>query len=174
MIRSNEAVLLLDTSPPTFYKWVKKLGIELVVKIDSSGKASFIREDDLEELAKAMWKTLASKQRSSEPSENPPNVPVEKSAPSIELLKEINELKIEKTTLSSKVEEYSGYVQLYKEQLSSREVKVSELERERTTLYTQIVKTQVSLGTYKVLFYWIIAVVVIFGTLIGTNVLQIG
>lgn len=96
---------------------------------------------------------MASKQRSSEPSENPPNVPVEKSAPSIELLKEINELKIEKTTLSSKVEEYSGYVQLYKEQLSSREVKVSELERERTTLYTQIVKTQVSLGTYKVLFY---------------------
>lgn len=54
MVRSNEAVLLLDTSPPTFYKWIKKLDIELVVKIDSKGKASFIREDDLEELAKAM------------------------------------------------------------------------------------------------------------------------
>jgi hypothetical protein len=54
MIRSNEAVLFLNTSAPTFYKWVKKLGIELVLKIDSNGKASYIREDDLEELSKAM------------------------------------------------------------------------------------------------------------------------
>ena len=54
MIRSNEAVLLLNTSPPTFYKRIKKMGIELVVKTDSTGKASFIREDDLEDLAKTM------------------------------------------------------------------------------------------------------------------------
>lgn len=106
MIRSNEAMLLLKTSAPTFYKRVKKLGIELVVKIDSTGKASFIREEDLEELSRAMGKTLQqkttqSKQKASKAEESEiPN-------PDIELLKEINELKIEKTTLSSKVEEFS-------------------------------------------------------------------
>ncbi len=54
MIRSNEAVLLLETSAPTFYKRVKKMGIQLVSKVDSNGKSSFIREDDFESLARAM------------------------------------------------------------------------------------------------------------------------
>ena len=53
MVRSNEAILLLKTSPPTFYKRVKKLGVELVTKTDSGGKACFIREEDLEALGKA-------------------------------------------------------------------------------------------------------------------------
>jgi uncharacterized coiled-coil DUF342 family protein len=92
----------------------------------------------------------------------------------VELLKELNDLKIQKTTLSSKVEEYSGYVQLYKEQLNSRESKVVELENERKNLYTQIIKVQVSLGTYKVLFYSIIGIVVLFGILFGLGIIQLG
>lgn len=92
----------------------------------------------------------------------------------MELLKELNDLKIQKTTLSSKVEEYSGYVQLYKEQLNSRESKVVELENERKNLYTQIIKVQVSLGTYKVLFYSIIGIVVLFGILFGLGIIQLG
>ena len=173
MIRSNEAMLLLKTSAPTFYKRVKKLGIELVVKIDSTGKASFIREEDLEELSRAMGKTLQqkatqSKQRTSKVEE--PEIP----NPDIELLKEINELKIEKTTLSSKVEEFSWYVELYKQQLTTRENRVTELESERTNLYSQIIKTQVSKSTYQVLFFAILVVVTLTAILFGFNIIQLG
>jgi len=173
MIRSNEAMLLLKTSAPTFYKRVKKLGIELVVKIDSTGKASFIREEDLEELSRAMGKilqqkTTQSKQKASKVEESEiPN-------PDIELLKEINELKIEKTTLSSKVEEFSWYVELYKQQLTTRENRVTELESERTNLYSQIIKTQVSKSTYQVLFFTILVVVLITAILFGFNIIQLG
>ncbi len=75
---------------------------------------------------------------------------------SIELLQEINELKLEKTSLSSKVEEYSGYVELYKQQLATRDTKVLELESERKGLYAQIIKTQVSKNTYQILFFTIV------------------
>ncbi len=54
MIRTNEAILLLNTSAPTFYKRVKKMGIDLISKKTATGKASLIRSDDLDDLAKAM------------------------------------------------------------------------------------------------------------------------
>lgn len=63
----------------------------------------------------------------------------------IELIQEINNLQIEKTTLSTKVEEYSGYIKIYEQQITTNEQRMSELETERKSLYTEIIKVQVSL-----------------------------
>ncbi len=142
MIRINEAIQSLKTTPTTFYKRIKKLRIELISKANSSGKASYIREEDLEELRKAMGKSNTTEQRSGESEKTKSESSSNQDA---ELLQELNELKLEKTTLSSKVEEYFGYLQLYKEQLNRGETKVAELEKQRTELYTQIIKIQVRL-----------------------------
>lgn len=176
MIRSSEAMLLLDTSAPTFYKRVKKLWINLVAKTGSTGKASYIREEDLEVLGKAMGKELPT-QESQKEKETETAERVEESAKEkmeLKLLKEINELRVDNTTLSSKVEEYSGYVEIYKEQLASRENKVTELETERTSLYAQIIKTQVNKSTYQVLFFAILVVVVLTSILFWLNIIQLG
>lgn len=58
MIRTQEAILLLDVSAPTFYKWVKKVGIQLESKTGRSGKNSFIRDEDLTLLSHKMGKKL--------------------------------------------------------------------------------------------------------------------
>ncbi len=90
------------------------------------------------------------------------------------MLKELSDLKVEKTSLSSKVEEYSGYVELYKQQLAVREKSVAQLEEERKSMYAQIIKVQVSLGTYKVLFFTILGVLALFSILFGLKIIQLG
>lgn len=57
-IPKSEAERILGVSYTTFYNWVNKLGIELVTKIDSRGKSSYIEREDLKKLASAMGKTI--------------------------------------------------------------------------------------------------------------------
>lgn len=170
MIRSKDAIHQLQTSSTTYYKRIKKLDIELESKITPRWTASFIKEEDLNQIAKAMNRNLHNEESKSAGESGNTS---ESSGLEIELIQEINNLQIEKTTLSTKVEEYSGYIKIYEQQITTNEQRMSELETERKSLYTEIIKVQVSLWTYKVMFYAIVAFVVIIAILIASWIIQI-
>jgi len=163
MIRVNEAILLLSTSAPTFYKWVKKEGIRLQSKTESTWKASYILENDLELLATRMWKKLITSEQSIEEWNNSSKKPTpnQSSEEAKILLKENYELQIQNKTLEWKVEEYSGYVTIYKEQTEAKEQKIMSLENERVGMYGELLKVKIHLSTYKVLFYVVILLIAI-------------
>jgi len=143
MIRTNEAVLLLNTSPPTFYKRVKKTEIQLITKQSEKGKASYIDNNDLERLAKEMGKVLPIQKDDKE--ENIPKEPNKDVIKDNELLKENFQLQIQNKTLEGKLEEYSGYVDIYKKQSDDSNKKIIELETNRMNLLTEVLKAKVSL-----------------------------
>lgn len=51
-----DAERMLEISQTTFYKRSKNLGIQLVSKINERGKSVYITEEDLQKMAKALWK----------------------------------------------------------------------------------------------------------------------
>lgn len=171
MIRTNEAVLLLKTSSPTFYKRVKKTGIQLISKKDENGKASYINDSDLDRLALEMGKALPS-QNNSQESQNKQHNEQQKVIKDDALLREKFQLEIQNKTLEGKIEEYSGYVEIYKKQLDDNSKKLVGLENDKMSLLTEVLKAKVSLWTYKVMFYSLAIVVVVSILLFASGILK--
>lgn len=67
--------------------------------------------------------------------------------------------------MSSKVEEYSGYVQIYKQQYTDIQNQKIQLENDRVNLMHEVLKIKVNLSTYKVLFFGLVVVITMFFTL---------
>ncbi|MCT4664251.1 MAG: hypothetical protein N4A45_03330 [Flavobacteriales bacterium] len=101
MIRVTEAISMLKTSAPTFYKRIKKEGIQLHSKMNKNGKGSYILLNDLELLANRMGKKLDDDNEEEEESQL--DEKTKQSTKSIEenqmLLKENYELQIQNKTL---------------------------------------------------------------------------
>lgn len=166
MIRTQEAILLLDVSAPTFYKRVKKTGVQLASKTDSSGKSSYIRDEDLNILARSMGKTLPEQNQQTtdtdDTKKNQENTDKEAYVA----------LKIQNTALSSKVEEYSGYVEIYKQQYEDSQKQQQQLNTARIVLMNDLLKVKVNLSTYKVLFYSLLAILTAFMALSGIGLIN--
>ena len=89
MIPVPEAILLLQTSAPTFYRRVKKKNINLVVQKTNSGRESFVEEEDFETLRIAMGKPKPPQQNSSSEVREPNEVKFEQDNGKQELINEL-------------------------------------------------------------------------------------
>lgn len=172
MIPVNEAILHLNTSGPTFYRRIKSVGVNTIIKKEPTGKRSYLKEEDFEKVRLAMWKpplNWLGSENSSEPTVSQSN---------IDLAEKARELEKENTVLSTKVEEYQGHIKLYEQQITYHLAEKKQLNEERKTAYANLLSSQVELGRYKVMFYAVIisvgAIIVTIGLLLRLNVLQFG
>ena len=173
MIRSNEAILLLQTSAPTFYKRVDKESIELVHKIENNRKASYIHDNDLDRLAFAMNKTLLNKQSKEKTIEPESSEQKTNEWGDEKKLLELLEAKNKNILLASKVEEYKGYSELYKEQMELAQKKNEIMTNEKVGLMTEVLKVKIRLSTFKVMFYWLLLIMAMVITLSSFGILSI-
>jgi hypothetical protein len=161
-IQKSEAERLLGVSYTTFYSYVNKLWIQLISKTDSRGKSSFIEWTDLEQMAKAMGKTLV---------EEAPNETSKQAKSEVE---ESNEYVQEKFNLQLKIKEQEETIRssnemlhIYKEQSSVLQEQQKLAQEKVNTLYLQIIQTSNLATTYKISA---IALLVLLLTFVGLSV----
>ncbi|WP_300063058.1 hypothetical protein [Flavobacterium sp.] len=141
MIPKSEAERALGVSSTTFYSYVKKLKIQLLTKVDSKGKSSYINPQDLEKMAQAMGKVIEStnsqsKQGSDEHQSNPQEEFKEN-----EIVKENFNLQLKVKEQEEVIKSSNELLSLYKEQNNHLQTQQQQAQSQVNHLYLQIIQT---------------------------------
>ena len=147
-IQKSEAERILGVSYTTFYNWVNKLWIELITKIDSRGKSSYIEWEDLQKLARAMGKSIEPVEpaKESESKTQTPNEQDIKNGAVGDDVK-IQQIQQENFTLQLKVSQQeeslkanNEVITLYKEQTQQLQNGLQQAQSQFNMMYLQLIK----------------------------------
>lgn len=140
-IPKSEAERALGVSSTTFYSYVKKLGIELITKVDSKGKSSYITPNDLQKMAEAMGKKLET-QNTKEPElkNEVQNKPAEESKDN-EIVQQNFMLQIKVKEQEEVIKSSNELINIYKEQNNHLQTQQQQAQSQVNGLYLQIIQT---------------------------------
>lgn len=139
-IPKSEAERTLWVSWTTFYTYVKKLGIELIIKVDSKGKSSYIAPSDLQRMADAMGKKLEPENTKEPESKNESQRPAEESKDS-EIIKENFTLQLKVKEQEEAIKSNNEIISLYKDHNTQLQTQQQQAQAQVNNLYLQIIQT---------------------------------
>lgn len=146
-IAKSEAERILGVSYTTFYNWVNKLGIELITKIDTRGKSSYINWEDLQKMATAMGKSI---EEQSEKIDGTPQKQIQQDQQNkngAEQDDKIKEIQQENFTLQLRIQQQeeslkanNEVITLYKEQTQQLQNGLQQAQSQFNMMYLQLIK----------------------------------
>lgn len=140
-IPKSEAERTLGVSSTTFYSYVKKLGINLITKVDSKGKSSFITQNDLQRMADAMGKSLQTPDIEKDPEKHQTkNSPAEESKES-EIIQQNFMLQLKVKEQEEVIKSSNELLNIYKEQNNHLQTQQQQAQSQVNGLYLQIIQT---------------------------------
>lgn len=140
-IPKSEAERTLGVSSTTFYSYVKKLGINLITKVDSKGKSSFITQNDLQRIADAMGKSLQVQSMDKDPEKHQTkNIRAEESKES-EIIQQNFMLQLKVKEQEEVIKSSNELLNIYKEQNNHLQTQQQQAQSQVNGLYLQIIQT---------------------------------
>lgn len=146
-IAKSEAERILGVSYTTFYNWVNKLWIELITKIDTRGKSSYIEWEDLQRMATAMGKSIeeeSANRESESKKETPREQEITNGAGDDDKIQQIQQ---ENFTLQLKIQQQAEslkanheVITLYKEQTQQLQNGLQQAQSQFNVMYLQLIK----------------------------------
>lgn len=120
---------------------MKKLGIELIIKVDSKGKSSFIAQNDLQRMADAMGKTLVTP--ASTQTENNNETPSRGvgDAKDNEMVQQNFMLQLKIKEQEEVIKSSNELLSMYKEQNNHLQTQQQQAQSQVNGLYLQIIQT---------------------------------
>lgn len=140
-IPKSEAERTLWVSSTTFYTYVKKLGIELIIKVDSKGKSSYIAPSDLQRMADAMGKKFESEKTKEPEAKNESQNRAAEESKDNEIIKENFTLQLKVKEQEEAIKSNNEIITLYKDHNTQLQTQQQQAQTQVNNLYLQIIKT---------------------------------